>query len=355
VQAVIIVPGIGGNEIWTPPAFFLAGQRGRIWLDYLALLAGGWQLLALRDDGITPDFPFTGQLQPGQPLPEYYGQLQQFLQSYGFHAVGAQLDWRQVLARDGDRLVSQIRQLESYGPVHLVGHSRGGLVMRQALAQLDAAGELGRVGRCITLGTPHYGSWAACGMIAGWEQTIGLINHVLTGASIALATPLLIRPVMRVVCSWPAPYELLPSPAAPGISQGEVGSAYAPHVYEWAGSEARPLWINHARTRWQTAPGVPSSVEWVNVVGVQCPTPTRLVRLDRLDLASSWEVTNAGDGVVPAAWAAMPNSPVVYSPTGHSAMTTDPRVLDAIRRHLTERIRSDEVLGGATLDWGCLG
>ncbi|WP_281177246.1 esterase/lipase family protein [Moraxella oblonga] len=43
-------------------------------------------------------------------------------------------------------------------PIHLVGHSLGGLVMRHFLAQY---GNYWQIGRCVTLGTPHMGSICA--------------------------------------------------------------------------------------------------------------------------------------------------------------------------------------------------
>lgn len=45
--------------------------------------------------------------------------------------------------------------------IHLVGHSLGGLVIRQCLHDLRGTMQLSRIGRAVTLGTPHQGSAVA--------------------------------------------------------------------------------------------------------------------------------------------------------------------------------------------------
>jgi pimeloyl-ACP methyl ester carboxylesterase len=62
--------------------------------------------------------------------------------------------------------------------VHFVGHSLGGLVIRRMLADHPQP----RLGRVVTLGTPHRGSRVACALAASpWGRRIlGLSRHALT-------------------------------------------------------------------------------------------------------------------------------------------------------------------------------
>ncbi|MDO5651712.1 MAG: alpha/beta fold hydrolase [Moraxella sp.] len=54
-----------------------------------------------------------------------------------------------------------LEQHHSDEPIHLVAHSLGGLVIRQFLADYPDWHAKGRIGRIVTLGTPHMGSICA--------------------------------------------------------------------------------------------------------------------------------------------------------------------------------------------------
>jgi len=59
--------------------------------------------------------------------------------------------------------------------VHLVGHSLGGLVIRQYLHDYHATADGPRIGRSVTLGTPHNGSIVArrLATLSGLRQLLG--------------------------------------------------------------------------------------------------------------------------------------------------------------------------------------
>jgi len=66
---------------------------------------------------------------------------------------------------NAERLQRFISTLEA-GTIHLVGHSLGGLVIRQTVHELSQTADERRIGRIVTLGTPHNGSRVAQVMAA---------------------------------------------------------------------------------------------------------------------------------------------------------------------------------------------
>lgn len=346
---IIIVPGIGGCELSSQPTFFGFGQPIRLWLNPTVMVAGGWRLLGLGPDGITPDVPLTGEIVPGLPLSSYYADLGGMLAAKGWRVLGARLDWRQSLTRDAARLASMIREEEGAGPIHLVAHSRGGLVCRLAIELLRASGELGRLGWCAGLGVPHYGSWEAAGLLAGWNHTALLLAFMLEGSSHVLTAGLLKLRLRHVLTSWPAAYELLPSPAAAGVSPEELTAVYDPAVWDLADLPVSATWLSAARVGWGGIPLVPSGVDWIDVVGTGFRTPSRLFLPARLGTSQGWLWDFEGDSTVPARWAAQPGRPRITTPSSHGALAYDGRVVDVLSDALRDGLGSDVVINGPLL------
>jgi hypothetical protein len=346
---IIIVPGIGGCELSSQPTLFGLGPPVRLWLNPSAMAGGGWRLLGLADDGITPDVPLTGPIVPGLPLGNYYADLGKMLSEKGWRVVGARLDWRQALARDADRLVSLIREEEPAGPLHLVAHSRGGLVARRAIEQLRAAGELGRLGWCAGLGVPHYGSWEAAGLLAGWNRTAALLAVVLEGTASILSAGYVQLRLRHVLTSWPAAYELLPNPAAPAISPNEIEEIYGPGTWSAAGLSVSAAWLQAARKGWASIPLVPPGVDWIDVVGIGSRTPTRLYTPAQVGTSQGWRWDFQGDSVVPSRWAVQPNRPRITTPSSHGALAYDGRVVDVLSTALQVGLAEDVVIEGELL------
>ncbi len=89
--------------------------------------------------------------------------MRRALQSYGFHHVET-MNYN-VIGHDIPELAQRLRErlfeimfLTGATKVHLVGHSLGGLVARYYIQEL---GGDDKVHTCITLGTPHQGTFAA--------------------------------------------------------------------------------------------------------------------------------------------------------------------------------------------------
>lgn len=325
---VWIVPGIGGCDIGLPvPA--LSGPV-RIWLDYVVMLSGAWRSLGLLPDGITSWTPGVGVMTPGNPLVDYYGLLASHLVADGWRVIGAQLDWRGTIQRDGQRLADAIMAAPGVAPHHLVAHSRGGLVCRHALQVLALAGQIGLVGRGVGLAVPHLGSLAGVGLLGGWWQTVQLLRTFLEVAPRLLAGGWGWDQLYDMIRSWPAPYQLLPAPAAPVTGGVPLAQLYDPAT--WASSDIAVSlpWLEYARTTWTALPMIHPDVRWLDVLGEGHRTPTALVGTSTLTLPSCCEWTAGGDSTVPSAWAVQPGRPQVRGGWDHASVCVDPIVHQTI-------------------------
>lgn len=326
---VLLVPGVSGSELYTPPSFFGLGPRIKVWLSYSTIAAGGWRWLALAPDGISPTVPLTGPLVPGGPLIDYYGILVNSLNARGWPVSWPQLDWRQTIALDGARLAAAIRAQIGYAPIHLVCHSRGGLVARSALAELAASGDLGLIGRVVGLGVPHYGSWQACGLLAGWNPTGRLISQVIYGIESILLNPALAGTLDPTIRSWPSSYALLPSPIAPGLTPVESAAIWKPAGWSAIGVPLSDAWLAYQLGAWPMLASPPAGVPWLDIVGSGYDTPVSLVgSLPPASLADLMQSVE-GDGVVPSAWQTQPGSTPRVVTCQHSAYPYTEAVIDA--------------------------
>lgn len=328
--SIVLVPGFAGCELVTPPSFFGLGPPLKVWLNYAGLPAGMWRWLKLKADGRTPDFPGVGAINPRGPLGSYYGTISVQLAARGWRVIGAQLDWRELLALDGQRLAETIIATAVDGPVNLVAHSRGGLVTRVALSILSQSGQLGKVSRVVGLGVPHSGTWEAAGLLSGWQMWSRLVRNLLEAVPGSLAGDLLFGGWQDVVTTWPAIYQLLPAPFASGVSPDALSALYDPAQWAAVGHPVSAAWLDVAHQTWPALPPSPVSVPWLDVIGTGFSTAI-YPRLPHPPAKSTDLVySTAGDGVVPAAWAVQAGRAQYAARVDHSALVVDGRVLSAV-------------------------
>ncbi|HEX8922977.1 MAG TPA: alpha/beta fold hydrolase, partial [Pyrinomonadaceae bacterium] len=193
---IIFVPGVMGS--------LLSSQLGGIWwidartrnyINSLRLSADG-QADATPENGITPVnvdityLPFFAAVHKTED----------------FNYQSFPYDWRKPISSSADALRDLVNQLSAKrkGPVNLVAHSMGGLVVRAAL--LKHGDEMWpKINRIIFIGTPHYGSPA----IAGY-----LKNHLWGFELMAILGMYLDRETLRtlwgVLNMLPAPRGIYP-------------------------------------------------------------------------------------------------------------------------------------------------
>lgn len=332
-QYVILVGGIGGNELWVPNLPVLGDLR--LWLDPIALLAQGWRMLGLSPDGITPEIPLLPRLKGLALLPDYYDALIQWVVSLDWTPIAYEQDWRLTQARCVPELVQGIATFGAAQPVHLVAHSRGGLVLRAALASMSAPDRARYVGRVVGLGVPHYGSWDGVQLVGGSNQTVRLLRLVLGGSQTIAVPPAVHGSIYQIIGTWPGAYELMPKPFAPGSPPGSILACYDPQTWDTIRPTVLTQWLNAAYAWWQSLAEVPADVKWLDVVGVGQVTTDQLIDRTRPDLAMSYSYAASGDGVVPARWATSGGRPTVQLPVTHGALPYDPGVHQAVQDWLT--------------------
>lgn len=190
---LVFVPGVMGSLLQsrTKGGIWWVDVRSRNHIDDLRLSA----------DGKTDVDP-SNDVGPSTSDPVYEPFLSAILKRFEFNQELFPYDWRKSLklsARDLRDVVLRLYSQNGGKPVHLVGHSMGGLMIRAAL--MEHGDEMWPLlGKVVFIGTPHYGSAA----IAGY-----LKNHLWGFEALAVLGRYLSRDTFRSL--WGV-LGMLPSP-----------------------------------------------------------------------------------------------------------------------------------------------
>jgi pimeloyl-ACP methyl ester carboxylesterase len=202
---IVFVPGVMGSVLQSE------GFGGVWWLDVLRAREQIDQL-ALKTDG-SGDALADADIRPATVDVSYVGFRRAVSDSTDFGGTTQfPYDWRRSIETVAAGLRDTIMRChEEYGdPVHLVGHSMGGLVIRTTLMRYSK--DLWpKVGKVVFIGTPHYGAPA----IAGYVK-----NHLWGWDELAVLGLFLSRKTFR---SMRGVFNLLPAPNGvyPGTRSGE--------------------------------------------------------------------------------------------------------------------------------------
>lgn len=332
---VYVLHGFGGGELSTG-----AGRSGIIWADPVELAFGKVGKLRLAPDGINPGSPDGVQLYVGLPLNAYYypaiDSLRRQLRDEGYNVNGWGYDWRLDLRTAGALLAADIRSTASASdPASIVAHSAAGLVARCCWASLLASGDSALVRRIVTLGTPHFGSYAIVGLWSDDDEVPEQLFRVTTGVTFAsLITGILVparvwypRDTINLSATWPASYQLLPFLSAPDAAD-DPNRAKLFTQSNWPawfdGSQAH---FDNALASWQpfmtSATTLPPPWVLTTVAGWGVDTPYRLSRPDYLGDAYAYDRTEEGDGKVTVSSALLPNSARFKVEGRHGALPLD--------------------------------
>ena len=164
---VVVLHGIMGGELNT----IEGDSQNLLWVQILRLIQGQFGKLALDAQGASEiDVRASGMYM------RFYGsQLARLSQQWTVRPF--YFDWRRDIRLAADELHTSINTW--FGPdepVHLVGHSMGGLVARSYIVKHKDRWDKG--GRLIMLGTPNYGSFAIPRLLFGTNDILAIVSKI---------------------------------------------------------------------------------------------------------------------------------------------------------------------------------
>ena len=314
----VILPGITGSH--------LAVGKNRVWVSPFGICARGVKSLALGRTQITED----------GVVGLYYGALCDHL-ARSHEVVAIPYDWRLSLQDLGARLAARLTALlaqDDSRPLHIVGHSMGGLVARMALAQSP---ELMRgflahpESRFLMLGTPNGGSW---------QMGLALLGRTRTVKALALLSPHDdIDDITAILREWPGAVQLLPPELL-------VPEPWAGFDAEAPSAQALAL-AAQAQVLLRDKAGIPKGRSlYVAGMGDTC------AELLVVDGALSMRVSPEGDGTVLWRTGIPDGVPVWYAPSEHGDLCKDaylhPAIADLLLRGTTTLLSDRPGRRGAT-------
>ncbi|HSS49982.1 MAG TPA: alpha/beta fold hydrolase [Thermoanaerobaculia bacterium] len=279
---VVAIPGYFGSKLAD------AARKNLIWIDGHGLLSPEVTLEALRLDIGDPNRVIpVGILDEVVILPPFwdpgfYNGLTTFLRG-NLNLVTFEFfyDWRKSLEEAADLLHNQILRWSNETGASLfdlVAHSFGGLVAR---AYLEKHGP-DRVGRLITLGTPHTG-------------TLETFTAIVQGSKVFTFPAAKVKQVSR---TFPSAYELLPSDPTNGLFSIDGQGASAFQSDAWCATQPMKDFLAIAKAR------------VTSLLPQTLPVDSFFIYGTRTDTTSSAAFTNGkmtfdeqdqGDGTVPQA------------------------------------------------------
>lgn len=290
---VVVIPGIMGSTL-------SGGGRGdheRIWLDPLYLAFRRLDVLRLREDGRTGykrgyDVVATGMI----PF-VYWRQILSLKRTWNVYPFW--FDWRKDLADSADELSRYIdTRIGQDAPVHIVGHSMGGLVARtfiqryaprwESMWDRESDGKAG--GRLVMLGTPNHGSFAIPLLLTG----LGSMVRRLAAASL----PHGLSDLLEITNSFVGTYQMLPSPRAlPTMKPLYSSETYAASSRSVRVPQGR---LDGALDHYDRLEHVVDSERMIYVAGYGRPTINGISDFTQLASLDAYETTaTEGDGTVP--------------------------------------------------------
>ena len=261
-----ILPGIMGSQLGRlRPAPWPANL---VWIDPMDIVAGRLAELKLPDQGALVSMG---------AISFSYLALKLRLKAAGFAVQIFDYDWRHSILQQGELLATRLRASAAQR-ITLLAHSMGGLLARAALTHPG----LEQVGRVITLGAPHNGTFATLQALRGTYPSV----RRLAAIDVMHTAEQLSHDVFNTL---PSLYEMLPP-----IGRLCELDLFAPAAWPATGPQPQPARLRAAgHFHAQLAPG---DERYTSIIGTGHRTVTS-VRRGGDDFV--YQVTTAGDGTVP--------------------------------------------------------
>jgi pimeloyl-ACP methyl ester carboxylesterase len=329
---IVFVPGIFGSLLGVS-----FGPRARgyfVWVSPETALTGQLLQLQLANDGVSPGpLTFGVSLSPLGLIRETYGPMIAWMNAQPWNVLTVPYDWRLSVLVSARAVLATINAAFGQAPIIFVCHSMGGLVARAVYALLVQAGQGGQVAGMVTMGTPHFGSWAIQRGFFGIEPFYALLQRAA-----GLLGPWL--PGYRedfldaIVASWPGWYELAPWRDSGPLAIADPATAQALYqVGTYAGGNryVRQDLLNAAAvTQDFLAPAIPfgqvrciRGKNYVTAYEVNPPNP--------LSQVNGYKYTGGGDGTVPIDNATVASAFNTDLQSLHGEMPLDQHVWAAVK------------------------
>ncbi|MCH5599075.1 hypothetical protein MKP09_14745 [Niabella ginsengisoli] len=160
---VLLLPGIMGS--------FLEKGNKPLWINYLSFAFGGLTKLKIENT----DIKATGIIKTA------YKDLVEYL-SASYDVEAFPFDWRRPISESGSTLNQRITELQKFKqPISLVGHSMGGLVIRDMAINYPATWSWLNAQshfKTILLGTPWMGSYRIPHVLSGMDSIIKQLDTI---------------------------------------------------------------------------------------------------------------------------------------------------------------------------------
>jgi CHAT domain len=318
---VVVIPGIMGSEL---TAFDPRGAGEPVWLSVLRIMSGRLDRLQLDDAGLAGVDP-RYDVRASGILKRYYGELLLSL-SRSWTVRAYWFDWRKDINLAADELASRITGWFGVdASVHIVAHSMGGLVARTFIAnnpgRWKRMAQRGDGGRLVMLGTPNYGSYLIPQAITGLADTIWKLDRIDIWHDLA--------GILKILSSFVGNYQMLPSPAAPGVDKELIGRLYQSATYGPLGVPQRHL--DNARRFHERLDEQGGGARMAYVAGCNRPTAIGIKDITQLASIGGYEYSDElGDGCVPHGLGLLEDVATYYVDEEHSALPGNPQVLAAL-------------------------
>ena len=320
---IVVLHGIMGGELTVN----VDGKSQYVWMSFPRLVFGaaGWLRMSGLDKSLY-DVEATGILKKW-----YAEMLLGLAQDWNVQAFW--YDWRRDLRESADVLHERINAwFGADAPVHLVGHSMGGLVARTFILQhadrwkraWDTKGKGRAGGRLVMLGTPNHGSFAIPQICTGVESSVRklIIADLKHNAS----------ELVGIVNTFPGSYQMLPSPAV----LPKMEPLY--HAGTYGAFGVLQALLDNARDHHKRLLPVVDGERMIYVAGYNRRTFNGIRDMSALATIDTYSTTLEGDGTVPHQLGFLEQNgrriPTYFADASHGDLPNDASVIGATRQIL---------------------